>query len=175
MELSPLPSPKSLDLWGLSLRNLPVLQDAKSITTVSAGFNQLTTLHGLPPNLTALFLSNNNIAFAELRPLRDLPLLTYLDLTRNPCSTEDPKLFEGSVLLMCPLLKKIGDKSVTPAMLEAAREEYGSHPSFIALLSNPSPTKRDENLLKAIHLLVDELDSNDSLRALSHVIAEKMR
>jgi Leucine-rich repeat (LRR) protein len=174
MEMSPLPSPKSLDLWGLSLRNLPVLQDAKSITTVSAGFNQLTTLHGLPPNLTALFLSNNNIAFSELRPLRDLPLLNYLDLSRNPCSTEDPVLFEGAVLLLCPLLKKIGDKSVTPLMLEAARE-VGSNPAFVALLTNPSPTKRDESLLKAITLLVEELDSNDSLRTLAQLLSERMR
>jgi len=102
-------------------------------------------------------MANNCIEWVALRGLRDLPLLEFLDLSKNPCS-ENTKLFECAVLILCPLLKKIGEKDVTSCMLAEARKA-SSNPLILSLLAEPDVPKKtnEESILKAIQLLCDEL------------------
>jgi hypothetical protein len=113
---------KNLNLWGLEITDLSVLEHMPNVEVLSLSVNKLHTLAHFRhcARLQELYLRKNEVRhLSELRHLRGLPSLAVLWLDDNPCA-ELPD-YRLHVARNLPSVTKLDNLAITPEEREACR------------------------------------------------------
>ena len=105
----------NLNLWGLSLGDVSILEQVPNIEILSLTMNCITTMKPFQncKRLQQLFLRKNSIRnLSELSYLKDLPNLRNFSLSDNPCA-ERPD-YRLTVIKELPQLDKLDNQEISP-------------------------------------------------------------
>ncbi|OHS94204.1 Protein C21orf2 [Tritrichomonas foetus] len=186
---------KNLNLWGLKLVDISIVEKLPNVETIALSVNEIKTLKPFShcKNLRELFLRKNQIpSISEINYLKDLPNLQTLWLTDNPITQE--KGYRNIVIATLPKLTKLDEVDITPEeraeatkvykQMKAASEKKppssssgsksssGSSSSSKPSSKGSSSSKESQdNILNAIGLLIKELD-NDALDVLADQVKQ---
>lgn len=177
---------KKLNMWGMNLTDVSVLEKMPNLEIASFSVNQISSLKPFEKctSLTELFLRRNQISdFNELQHLAHLKNLKTIWLLDNPISS-DPQ-YREKVMQILPDLIKLDEAEITeieklsvaaprppvrhvpaksfpdldPEIIEKPKHVQ-SDPQprpRVALLKMPEENRRDDAIVKAILALLPEL------------------
>ncbi|XP_062520151.1 cilia- and flagella-associated protein 410-like [Corticium candelabrum] len=167
---------KHLNCWGLQLEDVSLLKRMPNVEVLNLSVNKIASLEPLAScvRLRELYFRDNEITDVnQLDHLTVLPNLRVLWLQGNPCCSESE--YRPAVLQLLPNLKRLDNIAVqgeTTGLLTETEEVDGNRRS--SLSGRGDSNRDDSNVLKAVMLLVNELDV-DGLNCLQRKVSEKLR
>mmetsp|Transcript_52854 Transcript_52854/g.123516 ORF Transcript_52854/g.123516 Transcript_52854/m.123516 type:complete len:206 (-) Transcript_52854:28-645(-) len=165
---------KNLNLWGCDLTDMSILGKLSSVEVLSLSVNNISSLQDFQScaNLTELYLRKNDVQnLQDISFLKNLKNLKILWLCDNPCASREN--YRLIVIKNLPNLVKLDNVDITAEERETASALQTSIGEGDALTKAarssdeasskherpPASVPKDSNVLNAVLLLIQDLDS----------------